>query len=231
MVGIPCGNFFEKEPDNEQTPTPSSYSFLSKTNPAFFRLALLVACTIVVFVLLISGTATTAISFPPQPLRYVRKSSTDSLEDDEITIQPVRKEDIHTALDGDFKLIGPLLLTAGCFLLVINVALCVIVTREAYHNSRMVRPNASLNSMAMPVWGGGPFYLTPANPIPIGHHPNSAPIPFSFSKQLWNIPNAPTPDFSLAGTSRGGKIRPASASLIRDQPPFNPDIDAPECDS
>ncbi|GFU33637.1 uncharacterized protein NPIL_226311 [Nephila pilipes] len=211
-----AGNPFEDHLEQEALPRfiPSK-----SNNSSFIKIPIVIVCTVVVFVLLIAGTATTAISYPPEPPQWkVDKQTEDEPNQTKISV--------HTALDGDYKLLGPLLITAGGFLLIVDVVLCAIVTKEAYNSSRSVRPNSNIPSSSGPMsLLGGPFFLAVPS---INDH--SSVTPFALSRQLWAIPNAPLPDFSSDGVSlKGSKIRPATATIIRShQPPFNPDMETPK---
>ncbi|GIY54741.1 uncharacterized protein CEXT_207501 [Caerostris extrusa] len=164
----------------------SSLHTLKDANPPFVKIPIVIACTVVVFILLIAGTATTVISYPPEPLTLSSQEDT--------------KLDRKTALDGDYKLLGPLLIMAGVFLLVVDIVLCAIVTKEAYSIHRSVRPNSNIPpSSAHMSLLGGPFFLA----VPSLTEHNSV-TPFAFSRQLWAMPNAPLPDFTSDGVSLKG---------------------------
>ncbi|GBN64063.1 hypothetical protein AVEN_34085-1 [Araneus ventricosus] len=188
-------------------------------NPAFIKIPIVIVCTIVVFVLLIAGTATTVISYPPEPPQWHFETDGDG--------GPVQKKlSVHTALDGDYKLLGPLLIMAGGFLLIVDVVLCAIVTKEAYIAQRSIRPNSTLPNSSEPMsLFGGPFFLA----VPSLTDRNTV-TPFAFSRQLWTLPNAPLPDFASDDVPlKGSRIRPGTA-VIRgsiSQPPFNPDVETP----
>ncbi|GIY69962.1 uncharacterized protein CDAR_60681 [Caerostris darwini] len=205
MIDARNGNPFEDSLEQETLPRfiPSK-----DANQPFVKIPIVIACTVVVFILLIAGTATTVISYPPEPL------------------QGDTRPDRKTALDGDYKLLGPLLIMAGVFLLVVDIVLCAIVTKEAYSIHRSVRPNSNIPpSSAHMSLLGGPFFLA----VPSLTEHNSV-TPFAFSRQLWAMPNAPLPDFTSDGVSlKGSRVRPGTATLNKcHQPPFNPDHETPK---
>lgn len=209
------GNPFENDLEDEIPSSCPSAATGLRTAP-FIRIPIVIFCTVIVFILLIVGTATTAISFPPKPPTWKVNEEGNPIE-------------IQTALDGDYKLIGPLLITAGGFLLIVDIILCAIVTKDAYIASRTIRPSVTepMNHPGGVSPLGGPFYL--ATPNPTVSNPN-AMVPFAFSRHLWTIPNAPTPDFSLDDEIlKGSKVRAATATLVRgSQPPYNPDMKTSE---
>lgn len=201
-------NPFEKDLEDE---IPSSCpSATGQRTSTFIRIPIVIFCTTIVFILLIAGTATTAISFPPRPPKWKGNDEAEAVE-------------LDTALSGDYMLIGPLLITAGGFLLIVDVILCAIVTKDAYIASRTIKPSSIdvIKSSGAVSVIGGPFYL--ATPNPSMSNPN-AMVPFAFSRNLWAIPNAPTPDFSLDDEIlKGSKNRATTATLVRSsQPPYNP---------
>lgn len=212
---IPNGNPFERELEDE---IPSSCPSASRQRPKqFIKIPIVIVFSIIVFILIIAGTATTTISFPPKPKELLNSEN---------------QSEIKTALDGDYKLIGPLLLTSGIFMLIIDVILIAIIAKDAYISFRAIHPSnvdgfpkpESVNVL------GGPFYL--ATPNPTVNNPNGM-VPFAYSRQLWTMPNAPTPDFLLEEENmKISKARATTATLVRNsQPPFNPDVKAKGDDS
>ncbi|GFX41414.1 uncharacterized protein TNCV_3489551 [Trichonephila clavipes] len=219
MINIRNGNARNPFEDHVEQETLPRFIPSKDNNSSFIKIPIVIACTIVVFVLLIAGTATTAISYPPEPPEWkIDKQTEDEPNKTKISV--------HTALDGDYKLLGPLLITAGGFLLIVDVVLCALVTKEAYNANRAIRPNSNVPSTSEPMsLLGGPFFLA----VPSIGNPTSV-TPFALTRQLWAMPNAPLPDFSLDGVSlKGSRIRPATATIIRcHQPPFNPDVETPK---
>lgn len=116
-------------------------------NPSFIKIPVVIACTVVVFVLIVAGTAATAISFPPQPPEFQDPANSNPNRE---RLSP------KTALDGDYKLLGPLLIMAGGFLLIVNVVLCVVVTKEAYYSSIRGASQSEASPMSLL---GGPYFL------------------------------------------------------------------------
>ncbi|KAF8793665.1 uncharacterized protein LOC129961820 [Argiope bruennichi] len=216
MIGIQNGHSGNPFEDSLEQEAPPRFIPSKDANPAFIKIPIVIACTIVVFVLLIAGTATTVISYPPEPPEWrMEEDSEDG---------PVQKKlSVHTALDGDYKLLGPLLIMAGGFLLIVDIVLCVIVTKEAYIAQRSIRPNSNIPNSSEPMsLLGGPFFLA----VP-SLTDRSAVTPFAFSRQLWTLPNAPLPDFASDDVPlKGSRIRPGTAVITRNhQPPFNPDVE------
>ncbi|XP_015928763.1 uncharacterized protein [Parasteatoda tepidariorum] len=208
----PNGIPFESQLD----PLRPSSSISFKDNP-FLKVIVVIVLTSIVFILLIAGTATTAISYPPEPPKWKHKQA-ESEDQEDVLIS------VHTALDGDYKLLGPLLLMAGIFLFVVDAVLCSIVIREAYYTSRSIRPSIDVSPGSISVLGG-PFFLAVPNP---GNQQEMTS--FALSRQLWAMPNAPTPDFSIDGCGmKGSRMRPSTATIGHShQPPFNPDIALPK---
>ncbi|KFM67038.1 hypothetical protein X975_21035, partial [Stegodyphus mimosarum] len=191
MLNIPDntnGNLFNNHLDMQKP---------LQENSTFARIPIVIACSIVVFILFIAGTATTVISYPPPPNGSSGRR-------------------MPTALDGDYKLLGPLLLMAGSFFLIIDIVLCAAVTKDAYYSSRIIRPVSNMTTATGQVVGG-PFFLA----VPRSSDQHVSPL----MRTLWPMPNAPLPDFSEdVGSPKRAKVRAATATLSRcHQPPYNPD--------
>ncbi|KAG8190539.1 hypothetical protein JTE90_004114 [Oedothorax gibbosus] len=200
------GSPFEDHLERESSSTrfiPIKVPFSTR----FLKLPLLAACTALVFILIVAGTAATAISFPPRPPEDNANPNRERLEP-------------KTALDGDYKLLGPLLIMAGGFLLIGVVVMGVVMAKEAYDSDKGT-PQSIISPMSLL---GGPYFLAVPSSSPSAGQCSTAS--FAFARQLWTLPNAPLPDFAVdAGPLKGSRVRPSTALL--NQPPFNPDAETP----